>query len=133
MLGELEGTNQIVICDLEAGIGTISRLRDGHVDVFLIVVEPTRKSIEVASRVADAAEARGARVVIVANRVASPADLGLVESALGGRQVIEVPDDDRVRRADQRGMAPIDLDETGPAIAALQQLALIAVGRPVSN
>ena len=59
LLNELDGEDRAVVCDLEAGVGTLTKMNDGAVDVVLVVVNPTAKSIEVGRRAADSAVAKG--------------------------------------------------------------------------
>lgn len=123
LLGELEGDGQVVVGDLEAGIGTVLRLQPGMVDVVLVVAQPTVKSLDIAGRAVRIAEAREMRVVVVANRVAGPEDLAAVQSAFAGRELTVIPDDPAILRADQEGRAPIDVDAGAPGVRALVELA----------
>jgi CO dehydrogenase maturation factor len=123
LLGELESSGRIVVCDMEAGIGTLLRLRDGQVDVAVIVAQPTAKSIEVARRAVRTASTR-ARVVLVANRVREDADVELIRAGAAFEgEVVVVPDDPAVARADEEGVAPIDAAPNAPAVRALAELA----------
>lgn len=69
-----------MICDLEAGLGTLLRLQQGQADVVVIVAQPTAKSIEVARRSVELANARAVRVLVLvlANRVRDDADLAAI-------------------------------------------------------
>lgn len=124
MLGELECNRRIVVCDMEAGIGTLLRLQAGQVDVAVIVAQPTAKSIEVARRAVRIASTR-ARVVLVANRVREDADVELIRDGVGweGDDLVVVPDDPAVARADERGVAPIDAAPDAPGVQAISRLA----------
>ena len=122
MLGELEGQRAILICDMEAGVGTLLRLDPGDVDVVLVVADPSAKSIEVARRAAQIAAER-AEVIVVANRVASEVDLEAIRAALGDRDLVVVPEDAAIARADREGIAPIDVDPHAPGVRALTELA----------
>ena len=110
-----------MICDLEAGVGSI--VRNGSGDTVIVVAEPSVKSIEVARRAAGAAVARGAEVIVVANRVRDEADVEAVRSALGGHEILAVPEDPVIGRADEDGLAPIDVDPDAPGVRALLELA----------
>ena len=81
MLRELEDGHRTVICDLEAGIGTITRLAPGNTDVVLVVANPTAKALEVARR---ALEIAGdlSEVIVLANRVRDDADLDAIKAVL---------------------------------------------------
>ena len=123
LLRELEDRDQVVIGDLEAGIGTVLRLREADADVVLVVVQPTAKSMEVARRASEIASRRAPRVLVVANRVRDHEDLTLLHDALGGDDLIVVPDDPAVLQADREGRAPIDVDPDAPAVRSLVALA----------
>ena len=124
MLGSGEFGDAVVIADFEAGIGTITRLGNEKVDVVLVVVEPTPKSLEVGSRAADLArEKMLGQVYVIASRVRSDADLEVVQKAFPENEVVAVPDDPSIVLADRRGISPLDLPEPGPAVSALAALA----------
>jgi len=124
LLGELESDDQIVIGDLEAGVGTVLRLQDGQADVVVVVAQPTAKSIEVARRAIQVATRRDHRVVVVANRVRDDADLDEIRAVVGDEQeLVVVPDDPAIAEADRDGRAPIDVDSTAPGVRALVALA----------
>jgi CO dehydrogenase maturation factor len=119
LLREIEGTGRTVLGDLEAGVGVLSRMEVGSLDVVLVVANPTPKSIEVARRAAETCVAREIRVLVVANRVADGADLERIEEVLGAYEIVVVPEDDLIRRADAEGVAPIDLDPGSPGVLAI--------------
>jgi CO dehydrogenase maturation factor len=122
LLNELDADDRAVICDLEAGVGTLTKMKEGAVDVVLVVVNPTAKSIEVGRRAADSAVARKARVIVVANRVQGGEDREAIGSAFAGYEIVEVPEDPAVARADRDGLAAIDVGEAGPGVMAIRSL-----------
>jgi CO dehydrogenase maturation factor len=114
----------VVIADLEAGIGTLSRLGDQKVDAVVLVVEPTPKSIEVATRAAALAREKSlGRLVVVANRIGDAGDLAAVRAAFHDDWIVGVPDDPAIVEADRLGLAPLDLAPDAPAVRALVELA----------
>jgi CO dehydrogenase maturation factor len=123
LLAELEDAERIVIGDLEAGVGTLLRLRDRQADLVLLVVQPSAKSTEVARR---ALEIIGARmpVIVVANRVRDDGDVEAIRAATGDRELVVIPDDEAILRADRDGEAPIDVAGDSPGVRALEGLAL---------
>lgn len=124
MLGNVAPADRLVIADLEAGIGTLTRLPDGSVDVVVIVVQPTPKSLEVGARaVALAHERKLGRLVVVANRIATEDDEAMIRAAFPDEEVIAIPDDPAVLHADREGHAPLDTAPDAPAILALLGLA----------
>ena len=125
MLGSVEFPEEdVVVADFEAGVGTLTRLGEEHVDTVVIVVEATPKSLEVGSRAAALAQEKTvARIVVVANRIRHDEDLQKVKDAFPGMEVIGVPHDPKIIEADRKGVAPIDLDPEAPAVKALVGLA----------
>lgn len=125
MLGSVDFADQIVVADFEAGIGTLTRMGDSPiVDVILVVVEPTVKSMEVGTRaVAIATEKSLGRVIVVANRIRDDEGRATVAEAFPGVQVVLVPDDDEVADAERRGVAPLDVAPDSPAVRVLVELA----------
>jgi CO dehydrogenase maturation factor len=131
LLGQLARPGRDVIADFEAGLGTVLRL-DGHpVDVVLIVVEPTVKSLEVGRRAAESVTACGlGRVVVTANRVRSIEDEVRVRKTFPGLDPVLVPDDPAIVDAERHGLAPLDAAPDSPGVRALVDLAqsILSVG-----
>lgn len=132
MLGELEEDGTTVLCDMEAGIGTVLRLRPDQVDLVLVVADPSAKAIEVARRSVRIAASRAA-VLVIANKVRNGADTQAIAARVGDHEIVSVPEDPAVEQADREGAAPIDLDASAPAVSALVRLAgRLASGSPRS-
>jgi CO dehydrogenase maturation factor len=124
LLGSADFGDAVVIADFEAGIGTITRLDEQKLDLVLVVVEPTPKSIEVGSRAADLAREKSlGRVIVIANRIRGEDDLAMIRSAMPGHEVVAIPDDRAIVEADRLGVSPLDLPDRGPAVRALVELA----------
>ncbi|MDE0804970.1 MAG: hypothetical protein OSA99_16820 [Acidimicrobiales bacterium] len=124
MLGHVPCEGTTIVADLEAGIGTLTRLTEATIDVALVVVEATPKSIEVGQRAVEVAGAKQVgRVIVVANRVRSAADRTVIDEAFPGCEIMEVPDDAAIVRADRDGVAPLDSAATSPAVVALTAVA----------
>jgi CO dehydrogenase maturation factor len=125
LLGSVEFPEEdVVVADFEAGVGTLTRLGEEHVDTVVIVVEATPKSLEVGARAAAlAAEKTVARIVVVANRIRHDADLQVVKDAFPGLEVIAtVPWDEELAEAERRQLAPIDFAPDCPAVRAVESL-----------
>jgi CO dehydrogenase nickel-insertion accessory protein CooC1 len=122
LLGELEGNGRVVLCDMEAGLGTVSRILPGQLDIAVVVAEPTAKGIDIACRAAQIGANR-ARVIAVGNRVRGERDLGAIRGALGTHELIIVPEDPAILDADREGLAPIDVDAEAAGVKAILGLA----------
>ncbi|HZB98227.1 MAG TPA: hypothetical protein VE219_06480 [Candidatus Sulfotelmatobacter sp.] len=119
MLGQLESRQRVVIADMEAGVGTITRMGEGSFDHVLLVSEPTIKATEVAKRARQIIdEAKLGPIVVVANKVRTPEDLDTIQSELG-RVDIVIPEDIHVVMADQNGLSPFDAYPDAPAVKAV--------------
>ncbi len=123
MLGSVTAAGSTIVADLEAGIGTLTRLSDG-LDTIVVVVEPTSKSIDVGRRAADFVwEKSLGRLVVVANRLTGEEDFERIRAAFSGYHVVPIPDDPAVAEADRHGAAPLDRTPDAPAMRALVDLA----------
>ena len=124
MLSSVNFSDVTVIADLEAGIGTLTRLANEQVDVVLLVVEPTVKSLEVGARAAELAREKSlGRLIVIANRVRNQADLDAVSSRLPGIEIVPVPHDPAIVEADRHGVAPLDSAPDAPAVRAVSKVA----------
>ncbi len=137
MLSSVNFTDVTVIADLEAGLGTLTRLADEQVDTVLLVVEATAKSLEVAARAADLAREKAlGRLIVIANRVRDQVDAEAVRKAFPDDEVVAVPHDPAIAEADRHGVAPLDSAPDAPAVRALSEVAqnlLLSAGRNGSH
>ena len=123
----------MVIADLEAGVGTLQRLLPDQADYAIVVAQPTAKSIEAARRAVELAEGK-ARVIVIANRVTSAGDVALIREGVAGQhELLAVPDDAAVARADEEGLAPFDEAPDAPAVRAITALAARLTAPPPSD
>ncbi|MBA2640261.1 MAG: AAA family ATPase [Nocardioidaceae bacterium] len=124
LLGQLARPGRVVVADFEAGLGTVMRLDANPIDVVLVVVEPTAKSLEAGRRVAESVQKTGVgRVVVAANRMRDDEDGARVRTAFPGLEVVPVPDDPAIMDAERRGVAPLDAAPNAPGVRALVDLA----------
>jgi CO dehydrogenase maturation factor len=125
LLGQLAADRRVVVADLEAGLGTLTRLPEAALDAALLVVEPSPQSIEVARRARELIRERNiGPTLIIANRVRAEADVERIREALDAAKVVVVPEDPAVLEADRRGVAPYD---DAPHSAAVQAITALAV------
>lgn len=112
------------MADLEAGIGTLTRLEDESVDATVVVVEPTPRSMDVAARaIAVAGDRRQGRVIVAANKVADAEDERRLREAFPDHEMLIVPVDPVIDRADREGRSPVDVDPASSAVIAIESLA----------
>ncbi len=131
LVRDLEHGERTVVCDLEAGLGTLERLEPGQADVVLVVANPTAKSLDVARRAIELASGR-AEIIVLANRVRDESDIELMREVLSDRELIVIPEDPVIVAAERVGTAPIDLDVDAPGVAAIVALADRLAGSPVA-
>ena len=124
LLRELVMEDGVVVADFEAGLGTVMRLDGRPVDVVVVVVEPTAKSLEVGRRAADLViETSLGRLALVANRVRDLDDVARIAAVFPDLEPVLVPDDQAIVEAERRGLAPLDAAPDSAAVRALVGLA----------
>lgn len=128
LLGEMvEKYDQPTVVDIEAGLEHLSRGTLRHVETLLIVVEPYFKSMETAARMHELGRELGiGRVMAVANKLRSRQDQQDIYDycyAKGVEVGATVPLDETVEQAERRGVGPLDVTESSPAIEAIRTLA----------
>lgn len=124
LLSSVPNTDAIIVADLEAGIGTLTRLPDASVDTTLVVVEPTPRSIDVAKRaVLAATDRQQGSVTVIANKVADAEDADRIRHEFVDQTVFVVPHDVTVIDADRQGRSAVDLQPESPAVLALRSIA----------
>lgn len=124
MLGQLDRPDVVVIADFEAGLGTLLRLDARPLDVVVVVVEPTAKSLEVGRRAADLVRERSlGRLVVTANRVRDQGDRERAAAVFPGTDLVVVCEEDAILQAERAGVAPLDAAPQAPGVVALVALA----------
>ncbi len=123
---ELPGA--VVVADMQAGLEHLSwaggTLRS--VDLLLVVVEPTAKTLLTADRAHRLALDLGIHEVAFVGNRSSEADRPRLEAfaAQRGAQLMAViPDDDAVRQADRVGRCVLDTAPGAPSVRAIEGLA----------
>lgn len=124
MLGQLESDGRVVIADMEAGLGILTRMGGSSLDRVLLVANPSPKATEVVRRAQGIIAERKitADVLIIANRLRTGADLERVRAAVGDGEIVAVPEDPDVREADFFGLSPFDSAPDAPAVRAVADL-----------
>ncbi len=121
--GELPDNGWSVVGDLPGGTRQAFTGWGGYARTFLVVVDPTAKSLLSARRLARLALAEEApQVLAVANRVREPGDAELVSRRTGLAVVAAVPWDEALAQAERQGKAPIDEAPDSPAVREVESL-----------
>lgn len=107
----------VLIMDMEAGVEHFGRGTARGVDWLLIVVEPSRQSIETAQRITSLAGDIGLMALgVVGNKSRDQSERDFIARSVAPTPVLGViPYDDVLRRAEVEGVAP---DPALPAVAA---------------
>ena len=123
LLEDLASPERLVVIDMEASPEHLSRGTIRHVDAVCMVAEPYYRSLETVRRMAAlAAELPVGRVVVIANKVRSPADHdAIVEFCERHRfdLVGTVPWSEEVVAADRRQLPVVDWPGAAAAVAAI--------------
>lgn len=100
--------NEVVVVDMEAGIEHLTRGTAGAVDAFIVVVEPGKRSMQTAKTVSEMAGELGVKkVLVVANKVRSTADLDFIKENIGEIEFIgSITLSDAIMEADIKGSSP---------------------------
>ena len=118
--------DEIVVVDMEAGVEHMGRGTASQVDIMLIVVDSSRKSLEIAKKLSGFAHEAGINnVLIVGNRVRDPEEKELITefTTKNGLQLLAlIPYDDTVVKADRVGEAPLKYAETSEGVKAIQSI-----------
>jgi len=114
-----------VVHDLPAGTRQAYAGWAGNADVFLIVLEPSHKSLLSARRLSGMQrEVPSSTLAVVGNKLQSAHDVAFVTGALPGVETIAaIPFDPTVAEAEREGAAPLDTAPNGPAVLAMGELA----------
>jgi CO dehydrogenase maturation factor len=94
-----------------------------YAHTFIIVVEPSAKSLLAARRLANLARGeRPRKVVGVANKVSDAGDTDLVRQRSGLEVIASIPWDEALAEAERKAKAPIDYAPESPAVRAVESL-----------
>lgn len=102
--------DEALVMDMEAGIEHLGRGTARGVDTMLVVVEPSRMSLDCAERVFRmAAEIGLGDVRVVANKIANPGEEAWLRQALADRPIVAaIPFAAELRDADRNGRSVLE-------------------------
>jgi len=95
-----------------------------YADTIVVVVEPTAKSLQVASRLLNLSKADWAprQLILVANKLHSEADVIRIEERLQRPVTASIPRDVSVYANDRLGRSPLEGNDTQPFVQAVDTL-----------
>jgi CO dehydrogenase maturation factor len=102
--------DEVLIMDMEAGVEHLGRATVSGVDVMIVVVEPGQRSVESTRRIIALANDIGLdNIVLVVNKVATPADEEFVRAAFPDNKFIGfIPYAQELRTSDRYGKSVLD-------------------------
>jgi CO dehydrogenase maturation factor len=121
-----------IVGDLPAGPRQLAYRWAPYADTFLVVVEPSWKSVLTARRIITILRTGSrAATLSIASKTTDSAEVRLVERRLGESLSGAIPLDETVAVAERAGVAPIDQSPDSPAMEAVEALVdrLVAADR----
>lgn len=113
-----------VIGDLSAGTRQTAFDWAPYADRYLIVVEPTWKSVLTGRRLLSLARDRGATAIeVVVNKATDEGDADFVSEQMTLEPALVIPVDEAVAEAERKCVAVIDLDPASSTVSAVEGLA----------
>ncbi len=122
--------NEVVILDMEAGVEHLGRGTAKAVDKLIVVVEPSRRSVETAYRIAKLAQDIGLQnIAVVGNKIRSQSESEFLISNLPGFQFLGfIPYYQTLVEADRSNLAILDaIQQRSAAAKAIYQALLSTV------
>jgi CO dehydrogenase maturation factor len=107
------GRGEVVVMDMAAGLEHLGRGTAQAVDRLIIVVEPGRRSIDVAQRIRTLARDIGVEnLYLVGNKVRGSQDIEFLQQALAGFAFLGfIPYDEKIIEADLKGEFASDVSD----------------------
>lgn len=117
---------EVVVMDMEAGVEHMGRGTAEHVDVMLIVADPSLKSLETAKKIYGlAAEAGIKNAFMIGNKVRNSSECELIQRFAADNKIPIldlVPHDERILKADMQGEAPLKYTEDSVGITTIRKI-----------
>jgi len=118
--------DEAVIMDMEAGVEHMGRGTAKHVDIMLIVADPSLKSMETARKIYGlAAEAGIKKAFIIGNKIRNSSESELIQRFAADNKIPMldfVPYDEQILKVDMQGETPLEYAEDSVGIAAIQKI-----------
>jgi CO dehydrogenase maturation factor len=123
----------VVLADMEAGLEHLSIGTLRYIDLLMVVVQPTLKTMMTADRAHKLAIQLGIpEIAFIGNRIRQPSDRDQLQAFArdhGCELIVEIPEDDEVRFADARSACLLDTAPDSTTVQAVGRLADYLEGR----
>jgi len=118
--------DEVVVMDMEAGVEHMGRGTAGHVDIMLIVADPSLKSMETARKIYGlAAEAGIKKALIIGNKIRNSSESKTIQRFAADNKIPIldlVPHDEQILKADMQGETPLNYAEDSVGIATIRKI-----------
>ncbi|MDH5438745.1 MAG: AAA family ATPase [Candidatus Bathyarchaeota archaeon] len=118
--------DEVIVMDMEAGVEHMGRGTAKHVDILLIVTDPSLKSMETARKIHSlAVEAGVEKVFIVGNKVSVSGEAELIERFAADNKLLLlgiIPYDEQILRADVQGKTPLEYARESNGVATIRKM-----------
>lgn len=104
----VDSKEDTVIVDMTAGADAFASGLFTRFDLTVMVVEPTKKSLDVYHQYKQYASNFGVMLAVIGNKITSPGDEAFIRNAVGADWLGQMPFSNFVRHQEQQGVAPIE-------------------------
>lgn len=129
LVDHLVGRGDILLMDMEAGVEHLGRGTTRKVEIILIVVEPSLRSVETARQIKKLANDLGIRKVLaVVNKLRGEEEEKVISSKLqeiGLPVIYSIPHDEAMAKADLEGVSIFDLEEGSKMFERMEELSKV--------
>jgi len=121
----IDARDEYVVVDMTAGADAFSTGIFFKFDLLALVVEPTRKSLDVYHQYKEFLQGTGIRLAVIANKIMSDEDEAFIRSEVGEDLACVMPVSASVKRADRGELISMDMYESEVLHACKQVKAVL--------
>ncbi|HUW91108.1 MAG TPA: hypothetical protein VMV43_11405 [Candidatus Nanopelagicaceae bacterium] len=118
--------NEVIVVDFEAGLEHLGRGTAKGIDVMLVITEPSRKSLDLCSKIIDLSKKLGVvNIFLIANKVTDDSQLSIINDRIKNWEIPlyhSIPFDLEIGKADLNGTSPLDYNNKSEAIQSIRRL-----------
>jgi len=118
--------DEVIVMDMGAGVEHMGRGTAKHVDIMLIVTDPSLKSMETARKIYQLSIEAGIKnAFIIGNKIRNPSEGESIQRFAAGNKIPIlhlIPHDEQILKADMQGETPLKYAEDSVGIAAIQKM-----------